>query len=120
MGDQMMQPSMWANGVQQPNYAQELMDFSALPKIGEKLGQKNSKPKGAGPLQLTPGAGQAQPQNIGGNFNAMANTANATPWASKLMQMFGGQGMQAMAAAPSGPSLPMIGGTNPLGGSGIY
>lgn len=116
MANEMMQPAMWANGVQQPNYAQELMDFSMLPKIGEKIGQgAKQKPAGNGPLQLTPGPNQGKPTGIGTNMNSMANTANALPMAQALMRMLGG-GSQAMAMAQPEPSQGTIGGVNPFPG----
>lgn len=117
MANEMMQPAMWANGVQQPNYAQELMDFSQLPKIGEKIGRGVApQQKSNAPLQLTPGPNQAKPAGIGSNMNSMASTANALPMAQALMRMFGGGGTQAMAMAPQPPSMGTEGGTNPFPG----
>ena len=115
----MMQPSQWNNGVQQPNYATPLLDFSPMGDIaGNIAGQLKSaqaKPSGQ-PLQLTHGPNQAkpvQPQGMAGGMNAMASTANAAPWASALMKMFGGTGLQ----QPAGFSAGSPGGMNFLGGS---
>lgn len=122
MNNPMMKPGNWANGVPEPAYAAPLLDFSPIKKIGADIAGQLKQPQTAGqPLQLTPGAGQAQPvrpqQQAGGlapGMNAMAATADATPWASALMRMFGGQGMQAGGGINPGS----VGGTNPFGGSG--
>jgi hypothetical protein len=130
MSNPMMQPGQWSNGVQQPNYAQPLMDFSPLGKIGSTIaGQMQPKPQPSTvgqPMQITPGPGQGQPTRppqqggLPGGANAMASTADATPWASALMKMFGGQGMP----GGGGMSMGNPGGTGgPMGfgsGNAIY
>ena len=113
----MMQPAMWNSGVQQPNYATPLLDFSPMGKVGQTIaGQmKGPQPQGNGPMQLTPGANQGKPMSQGGipgGMSAMASTTNAAPWASVLMKMFGGAGMQAQ---PSGFSM-----GNPGGTAGVF
>jgi hypothetical protein len=118
MANPMMQPSQWANGVQEPNYAQPLMDFTKMlaPLNRNMPQQMPQRPQGAQPMQITPGAGQGQPmrpQQQGGAMPAAMN-AIATPWASALMKMFGGQGMQGGGFSPGN-----AGGTaGPMGGSG--
>ena len=130
MNHPMMQPGQWANGVPEPNYAQPLLNFQqrqAQPQ--QQPGQPQAQPQAPRqpmPMQIAPGPGQAQPmrppQQAGGmapGMNAMAATADATPWASALMRMFGGQGFQGGAVSPGN-----LGGTGgPMGagsGQAIY
>jgi hypothetical protein len=57
---------------------------------------------------------QQQAGGLPGGMNAMASTADATPWASAMMKMFGGQGMQ----GGGGVSMGNPGGTSMFPGSG--